>query len=338
MITLLESVRHVCQAGLQILLSIPRMVLQNGRPGPAPLVLPRRPHAAGGDPRGRVVQKRRLVQRLLAEVVRQLHGPLVRRARLQEPQQERVGRRQREPELQQRRDPRLLVHDVLPRVRAVRVVGQVLQVRRVDVLVLRGDQEGRHAQQLEGLPRDRRRRGVRQHPVHHLHGQVQRLRAQPVLLVARQVQLHQPVHQDGPHLLRHVRLPAPRPASQRARARHHLPLQLERPPEDVRGVLVQCQRLPLRVRIQRQRLRRRRQTAQGPRLRRRQQAAVVAAGAGRRREVQVLHHVHHGRNRLLRHPLLVEGQNVGLLQGAGIKAPVLSTRDVWQLQVWSSLH
>ena len=81
----------------------------------------------------------------------------------------------------------------------VRDVDELPHVRRVDLLVLAGDEHGGCAHQLELGPLDRH---VGQEPVDVGHGQVQGLSLELVLLP----HLDQPVHQDGPHAVADVGL------------------------------------------------------------------------------------------------------------------------------------
>ena len=115
----------------------------------------------------------------------------------------------------------LLLHaeDLLLRVGLVRDVDQVLELRRVDLLVLAREEQRRHADELQVRPLDGRPEQV---AVDEVHREVQRLGHELEL----EVHLDQPVDEDRAHLLVDVRL---LPHVRRAHAR----LQLLLPEVDV---------------------------------------------------------------------------------------------------------
>mmetsp|Transcript_22934 Transcript_22934/g.66324 ORF Transcript_22934/g.66324 Transcript_22934/m.66324 type:complete len:280 (-) Transcript_22934:374-1213(-) len=112
------------------------------------------------------------------------------------------------------------------RVGVVRDVRQGRGLRGVDLLVLRGDEKGDDAQQLQVPPLDRAKRQV---AVDDVDRQVQRLVVHLVLAV----HLDEPIDEDAPHFGVDVRL-----RGQIIGLRHLRRLLLEEHAEHVRGVLV----------------------------------------------------------------------------------------------------
>ena len=102
-------------------------------------------------------------------------------------------------------EPKNFQHQVLHPQHLTLVVGVVSDVdelphvRRVDLLVLAGDEHGGGAHQLQLGSLDRH---VGEEPVDVGHGEVEGLGVELVLLA----HLHQPVHQDAPHAVADVRL------------------------------------------------------------------------------------------------------------------------------------
>merc|ERR1719336_1116170 len=118
---------------------------------------------------------------------------------------------------------RLQVEDLPLGIRVVSDVRELVRFGWVNLLELGRDVQGDHAQQLELLPRNWLDRQV---AVDDVHGEEERFPPQVVL----HVHLHQPIDQDGAHLVIDIGL-----AVHVVRLRAHL--LLEEPREDIRRVL-----------------------------------------------------------------------------------------------------
>ena len=155
--------------------------------------------ARGGNHRRGVRQKLVLLLRTLDEVRRKETRPRVRAGRLDVAVEEDERRRDGDAKFEGVEHVRLHLKDLLARIRAVSDVHEVPHLRRVDLLVLGGEEHRCHAHELQLLPLNDL---LLEEAVDEIYRQVQRLWHELEL----QVDFCEPINENCAHLFIDVRL------------------------------------------------------------------------------------------------------------------------------------